>query len=102
MGAEERENINLNANYYKPNSVTSSPTNGLEVSTFFKDEGWRQSNGLKWKGGYLGLENIWAFYIGFCHVTVTLFFEKTVYIKLNKLNTERMCKSKRAQQGLES
>ena len=27
------------------------------------------------------------------------FFEKTVYIKFKKLNIERMCKSKRAQQG---
>lgn len=44
---------------------------------------------------YQGLENIWAFYISFCHVTVTLFFSfrKTVYDKLKKLKIKRMCKS---------
>lgn len=60
--------------YHKSNSVSLSPTNGLEVSTLFRDEGWRQTNGLKWKEGCQESENIRAFYIDFCHVTVTHFF----------------------------
>lgn len=57
-GAKGRESINLNARDHKPNSVTLSPANGLQVSTFFKDEGWRQSNELKWQEVHQGLENL--------------------------------------------